>query len=62
MALDFETVESTSIRRKSSPFAGRRWKRIFGQLVALGRSLQPPQQRWIGDPGARVVFEKGRSH
>jgi len=38
-----EPVESTSIRRKSSPFAGRRRKRIFGPFIVLIVRLQSYQ-------------------
>jgi len=61
MELDSESVESTSIRRKPSPFAGLRWKRIFGQVTCDGEESPAPSARWIGDPGAREMFEKGRS-
>jgi hypothetical protein len=36
-----ETVESTLILRKPSPFAGRRRKRIFGRFTRDREGLQP---------------------
>jgi hypothetical protein len=42
---DSGAVESTSVRRKLSPFAGRRRKRASGRFVKEGGSLQPPRLR-----------------
>jgi hypothetical protein len=53
-----ETVESTSIRRKLPPFAGRQWKRIFGRFTAMGELPTLPARR-IGDPGAREMHRGG---
>lgn len=52
-------VEGTLILRKPPPFAGRRRKRIFGQLTATRRSLQPLRSDAVGDPGAREVVRGG---
>jgi hypothetical protein len=56
-----KAVEGTSIRRKPHPFAGRWRKRIFGLFGATWRRLQPPHSLWVGDPGAREMFEEGSS-
>lgn len=40
-----ETVKSTSIHRKLSPFAGRRWKRIFGRFSCDEEESPAPSKR-----------------
>jgi hypothetical protein len=55
-----ETVESTLILRKPSPFAGRRRKRIFGRFTRDREESPAPRKHGIGDPGARGTFEEGR--
>jgi len=51
-----EHGENTPIRRKSSLFAGRRWKRISADSSATCGSLQPPRR---AEPVTRV-FERLR--
>jgi len=48
----FRSGESTPIRRKSSLFAGRRWKRISADSSATCGSLQPPR---CAEPVTRVL-------
>lgn len=56
-----KAVEGTSIRRKPSPFAGRWWKRIFGQPESDVAETPTTTKRRVGDPGAREMFEEGSS-
>jgi hypothetical protein len=40
-----ETVKSTPILWKLSPFAGRQWKRIFGRFIRDGWESPAPSKR-----------------
>jgi len=56
-----DSVESTSTRRKASPFAGRRRKRVFGPFIVFGGEPPVPPAR---ESATRVLgsYSSGGAH
>jgi len=52
-------AESTSILRKSSPFAGRRRKRIYGRVAEQPRGASSPLGATTRRPGCSMGDERG---